>query len=180
MRPIVQKAWSDAIDEKVLALFPDFVRVEGRGSAEPKGLRKFQWRPSEALTCFIAFRPLDDEAFDAFVAWSTRGKFPTGPAQTEAKADGILDFSLPEVLAWSMALVPRSGVSYWSFWDPPSSLANDPAKFGAAFAEHYSRALSYDEARILVEPKVCAGIAEVHDFGLPYLLRRVQFELERS
>lgn len=180
MRPIVQKAWSDAIDEKVGSLFPDFVLVEKRGKNEPRGLRKFEWRPTKSLTCFVAFRPLDDEAFDAFVGWSTKGRFPTGPAHTEAKEDGILNFALPEVLAWSIALVPRTGVSYWSFWDPPASVASDPARFGAAFAEHYVQSLSYDEARSLVEPKVSAGVAEVHDYGLPYLQRRVKHELAKS
>ena len=176
MRTIICEAWKDAIDEAVRREFPNFEPLTKRARSEPRGMLKYQWHPQERLWCYIAFRPLDDDAFDAFVGWSMLDQFPIGSGLQLDKVQDILDFEAPFVLAWSMQLVPRAGAAHWSFWNPPANLSDDPEEFGRAFAEYYAQQLTYVDARKLIEPAVAAGIAEVRDYGIPYLQKRVAYK----
>lgn len=179
MRAVVYQAWHDTIQERVRDTFSDFALVVGRVKGEPPRMLKYEWRPEDDLWCYVAFRPLESEAFDAFVGWSTRGKFPIASANELGKAQNIWDFDAPFVLTWSMELVPRQGSAFWSFWNPPDDLIDAPEAFGKAYAEHFSMQIDYAEARQLVEPAVAKGIQEVRAHGIPYLQKRVAYQTAR-
>jgi hypothetical protein len=64
-------------------------------------------------------------------------------------------------------------MTYWNFWEPPAELLDDPESFGRAYAAHFGKDLTLADAVELVRPAVARGIAEVHDYGLPYLAKRI-------
>jgi len=78
-----------------------------------------------------------------------------------------------------MSFVPRSGTAHWNFWNQPNDVIDDPRAFTEAYAKHFARSLSSGEANDLVRPIVDLGIAEVRDYGLPYLRRRADYEVKR-
>lgn len=177
MRQEVCIAWREQIESAVAEEFPQFQRVTSRTRGEPRHLLKYRWHPHQKLWCFIAFRPLDSEAFDAFVGWSSSDRFPISDGATGAQDPE--DFEAPHMLFWSSELVPRSGTAHWSFWNPPQSLIDDPAAFATAYAREFTKTLSPVEAADLVRPAVKAGIAEVREFGIPYLERRAKYEASK-
>jgi hypothetical protein len=153
---------------------PSFAYVAKRWKGEPAGLRKYVWQPKDGLACFVAFRLLDNEAFDAFGGWTTTGRYPEGETFTAA-TEKFNDFQAPGLVAWSMAFVPRTGVSYWSFWEPSEQARNSPALFGEEFARHFSNPLTADDARTLVRDKIALAIRELREFCVPYLEKRADY-----
>lgn len=176
MRPEVHAAWRSQIEREVSKTFPQFVGLAKRVRGEPRGLLKYQWHPHPKLWCYIAFRPLDSEAFDALVGWSIRDRFPIADGRGATSPQDLENFDAESVIDWSLSFVPRSGAAHWNFWDPPSHVVDDPGAFADAYAKHFARSLSEEEANDLVRPAVNLGIAEVRDFGLPYLRRRAAYE----
>jgi hypothetical protein len=179
MRPIVYQAVEDAVNEQAANFFPEFVPDVRRVRSEPRHLQKFVWRPTERLSCYIAFRALDSEAIDAFVGWSVLGKFPIGSSGPEQVQTDIWDFSSPYIFRWSMDFVPRQGSSFWSFWNPAPELLGDPEAFGRAYGEAFAKELSSSEALSLVVPAVTLAVEEVRDYGIPYLRKRAAYEQSR-
>lgn len=176
MRPEVLAAWRSQIEREVNKNFPEFEAVTKRVRGEPRGLLKYQWHPHPRLWCYIAFRPLDSEAFDALVGWSVHDRFPIADAPGGSAPQDLENFDAPHILDWSLSFVPRIGTAHWSFWNPPSNAVDDPRAFAEAYAKHFSHSLSAEEANELVWPFVELGIAEVRDFGLPYLRRRAAYK----
>lgn len=172
MRKIVWQAMQEAVQERMESELPQF-KPEGR-SPRSKLLR-YVWKPYTGLSCFVAFRGLESEGLDAFVGWSTSGAFPFGVNEPiECDAD-IWNFDVPFILRWSMDFVPREGSSFWSFWVATDELLDDPAEFGRAYAEHFTKNLSHDQARALVEVAVSHAVREVREFGVPYLEQRARY-----
>jgi hypothetical protein len=180
MRPEVHAAWRRQIEREVSKNFPEFVASTKRVRGEPRGILKYQWHPHPKLWCFIAFRGLDSEAFDALVGWSTRDRFPIADGQGFNTAQDLEDFDAASVIDWSLSFVPRNGAAHWNFWDPPNDVIDNPRAFADAYAQHFARSLSQEEANELIRPAVGRGIAEVRDFGLPYLRRRAAYEAEKQ
>lgn len=174
MRKVVFQAWCELIDQEVGHRLPGFSLFAGRSRGEPRNLRKYVWKPIEGLWCFIAFRPLESEAFDAYVGWSDKERFP-GQDCIAPTQDAMQDLGAPCRIVQSLDLVPRSGLAHWNFWQAPPELLDDPQAFGAACAAHFSKELNLEQALDLVRPAVDKGISEVHDHGLPYLARKIQF-----
>lgn len=172
MRAIVRQAWSDALDEAMKVSASDFALVSKKWSGEPKGVKKYVWEPTKGLKCFVAFRPLDSEGFDEFIGWTTQDKYPSGSTLSSPSKE-LFDFSRPSSVAWSLALVPRSGASYWNFWAPSEAAVRNPGLFGEEHASHFGKALSYPDARQLVDPKVRMAVDEFVSSGVPYLKRLV-------
>ncbi len=176
MRPEVLEAWKSNIQKNVAMHFPNFLPLIKRVRGEPRGILKFQWHPHPKLWCYIAFRPLDSEAFDAFVGWSTRDRFPIADQAPNERAQDPENFDAPSFIDWSLNLVPRSGTAHWNFWNPPDNAVEDAAAFADAYAKHFLRSLTEDESIDLVRHAVELGIKEVYEHGLPYLRRRAAYE----
>lgn len=172
MRTEVLDAWRGLVVREAHARFPEFSLSSKRVRGEPRGLLKFEWRPSEKLWCYIAFRPLDSEAFDALIAWSVRDRFPISDARTAEAPQDLENFDADFAIDWSLNFVPRSGAAHWNFWNPPDSVVEDPNEFALAYAAHFGRRLSHAEAEALVAPAVALGMTEVEKYGVPYLRRR--------
>lgn len=172
MRKTVFEAWRTITEDLVASEFKNFSKVTVRSRGEPRQLLKYVWRPQENLWCYIAFRPLDSEAFDALIGWSCIQKFPISDAGAGSGKQDIWDFTRPSVIVWSSQLVPRSGLAHWNFWEIPESLLESPEEFGRVHAEHFLKQLSDEDARQLVRPAIAAGVAEVKKYGIPYLEQR--------
>ena len=160
--------------------FPEFELSAKRARSEPRGLLKFQWHPHPELWCYIAFRPLDSEAFDALIGWSTRDRFPIADGPAGDAPQDLEDFDATHAIDWSLSFVPRAGTAHWDFWNPPEGTLDDPMAFATAYASHFERKLTAAEAEQLVRPAVSIGMAEVEDFGLPYLKRRAAYALTKQ
>ena len=169
VRPTVLQAWNDAISQAVAEKLPQFALYPKRERGEDRGMLRFVWRPTPDLSCFVVFRPISSEAFDAYVGWSTDGRCPFALPQDP---DSVSTFHGVRAMRPSMDFVPRHGEAHWSFWDSSDELLDDPAEFARQYAAHFARDLSYQEARALVSPAIDAGIEEVVRFGVPYLSNR--------
>ncbi len=178
MRPAVYAAWKSQIELEVAKYFSDFEPSTKRVRGESRGTLKYEWHPYPNLWCYIAFRPLDSEAFDALVGWSVHDRFPI--ADGSGQTQDLNDFESQSVMDWSLSFVPRSGTAHWNFWEPSSDIVDDPKLFSEAYMRHFSHSLTTEEASALVRPAIESGIAEVRDFGLPYLLRRVAYEAKKA
>ena len=166
MRPVVLEAWREAIAHRASELLPGFSPYHRRERGEDRGLLRLASEFGPSLTGFVVFRPIE-EAFDAYVGWSTDGRCPYARTSTGASADRHRGEMLP-----SMVLAGRSGTAHWNFWNPPTHLADDPAAFAQAYCEYVLRKLSAREAMELVRPVVEVGVREVAAYGLPYLAAR--------
>jgi hypothetical protein len=175
MRAEVLTAWRKQIEEAVRVQFPEFEPVTKRVRGEPRWMLKYIWHPRARLWCYIAFRPLNSEAFDALVGWSTSDRFPIADGPTGVAPQDIWNFDAPHVIDWSLTFVPRNGAAHWSFWNPSDAIRDNPTEFAKAYAAHFMRALSPQEADDLVRPAIELGIAEVRDYGIPYLQRRAAY-----
>lgn len=175
MRKEIFDAWREEVESAVAQNFPEFHKLTKRVRGEPRGILKYQWHPSQDLWCYIAFRPLDSEGFDAMVGWSTSDRFPIADGAVGGGPQDLWDFDAPYAMTWSLNLVPRNGAAHWNFWDPPEEVVDDPAAFAREYAAHFLKVLMVEEARVLVRPAVERGIAEVRDYGIPYLRRRAAY-----
>jgi hypothetical protein len=169
MRSVVLKAWKEAIAHRVASDLPKFSPYSRRERGEDRGLLKFASELQPGLWGFLVFRPIDSDAFDAYVGWSTDGRCPYARVQVTSEPN---DFTQPRAMFASITLAGRSGAAHWSFWSPDDSLTDDPAAFARAYLEYASREFSEDEARELIAPAVEAGIREIVLYGLPYLASR--------
>ena len=169
MRPVVLTAWKEVIAHRVSEELPRFSPYSRRERGEDRGMLKFASELKQGLWGFVLFRPIDSEAFDAYVGWSTDGRCPYARLGVNVETH---DFSQPRAIFASITLAGRSGAAHWSFWNPADSLADDPTAFTKAYVEYASRKYGEAEARELVAPAVEAGIREVVLYGLPYLARR--------
>jgi hypothetical protein len=169
MRSVVLEAWKLAIAEAMARLLPEFSLYPRREAGEPRNLLRFLWSPRPALHCFVVFRPIESEAFDAWIGWSIDGRCPFVRPQGP---DAFRNFESPAAMCSTIDLVPRSGTAHWSFWDAPQSLLADPTAFGAAYAAHFGRPLSLADAQVEVLGAVEAGLSEVVRYGVPYLQQR--------
>ena len=170
MRPIVRQAWTDAIVEAMEDRLPQFVAYAKRERGEDRGLLKYVHSPVHGLWLFVAFRPIESEAFDAWLGWSTEGRCPYALPQ---EPGAYLDLSSPTAMCLSMSLVPRVGLAHWNFWEPEERIIGDPLAFLEAYAAHVLSDLTYTEARKFVASAVDAAFSEILCFGVPYLDRRV-------
>jgi hypothetical protein len=157
---------------------PQFSLVTKRERGEEKNLLKFVWLPRPSLTCGVAFRPIDD-GFDAWVGWSTSGRFPYMAAQADPTPapDSPFDFARTAIMVPSINLSGRSGLAAWMLWEPAAEEIDDPAAFAKAYVEHATKEFSPKEAMDLVMPRVKSAVKEVRDYGLPYLQRRNDADL---
>jgi hypothetical protein len=176
MRPEVLEAWKSAIQKSVAMQFPNFLPLIKRVRGEPRGILKFQWHPHPNLWCYIAFRPLDSEAFDVLVGWSTQDRFPIADQGARERIHDPEDFAAPSFIDWSLNLVPRSGAAHWNFWNPSDDAVEDASAFADAYSKHFLRSLTEEEANDLVRHAVELGIKEVRNHGIPYLRRRIAYE----
>lgn len=180
MRKTVQKAWQTSVDKAMRLQFPDFVPYAKRERGEPRGMLKYVWKASESLWCFIAFRPVESEAFDLWVGWSAYKRFPFANAPKIQVLDGSVDYDLPEAMVSSMDLVPRQGMAHWSFWNPDDEIVDDPEAFARAFAEQHALELTDEQAMTLVAPAVTAAFGELAEYGLPFLREKVRRDSARK
>lgn len=172
MRKEVLNAWQQSVYAGVARSFPNFGPLRGRVRPEPPGLVKFHWRPRDGLNCFIAFRPIESEAFDVYAGWSTKDKSAvTVISSTPANSSS---FSALEYFNVSSAYSGRQGLVHWNFWSPSDVVASDPALFANEYARHFLRVLSPEEARELVEPSVSSALEEIGTYCIPYLESRVK------
>lgn len=168
------EALRQAVINEIARDLPQFSLVPSRERGEEKNLIKFAWTPRQSLMCGIAFRPIDD-GFDAWVGWSTNGKFPYMASQADLTSaqGGIFDFTRTAIMVPSIVISERSGSAAWMFWEPTEEEVDDPAAFAKAYVEYATKKFSLQEAMELVMPLVKSAVTEVRDYGLPYLERRV-------
>ena len=173
MRSVVLEAWEEAVLRRVVDFLPQFAPYARRERGEDRGMLRFASELGPGLTGFVVFRPIQSEAFDAYVGWSTDGRCPYARAPSGANPG---DLTQPRAMFPSIVLAGRSGAAHWNFWSPPDSLADDPPEFARAYAEYTARESTELEARELVCSAVEAGVREIVAYGLPYLARRVAWQ----
>lgn len=171
MRPEVLRAWQDEVVRCIVERLPHFTRSTRRVRSDPPGLLKFEWQARHKLWCFVAFRPLDSEAFDAYAGWSTDYS-KSAVTNVAASGDSIDDFSSEFHFDLSMSYVPRRDLSYWSFWDPSSEAADDARLFANEYMVQFTKVLSANEAKALVAPVVNDAMDEIVTYCIPYLEKR--------
>ena len=130
---------------------------------------RYAWQARPGLTCFVVFRPIESEAFDAYVGWSLDGRCPYALPQLP---EAVSTYVGERAMQPSMHFVPRHGTAHWNFWEPAEEVADNPAEYARSFAAHFMTELSYEDARALVSPAVEQGVDEIVRFGLPYLVKR--------
>ena len=173
MRAIVLEAWTKAVSRRVSEILPQFAPYVRRERGEDRGMLRFASELGHGLTGFVVFRPIESEAFDAYVGWSTDGRCPYARAPSSATPD---DLTQARAMFPSIVLAGRSGTAHWNFWNAPKSMVDDAAEFARAYAEYATRELSEIEAEKLVAPAVEAGFREVLTHGIPYLARRAAWQ----
>ncbi len=179
MREVVYKAWVDLIKFAMQSELPKFQVYQKKEIGEEPGLVKYCWNVSSDLWCFIVFRPLDSEAFDVFIGWSSDSKCPYSRAKVfDAIETKMWDIQAPYFMTSSMNLAERTGLSHWDFFEFPEDIYDDPDAFSSLYAEHFLKDLSEEEARLLVRNAVDKGIAEIKEYGLPYLNKIIEKKLK--
>lgn len=173
MRPEVLRAWQDEVVRCMAERLPHFTRSTRRVHPDPPGLLKFEWQARHKLWCFIAFRPLDSEAFDAYAGWSN--DYSKSAVTNVAASGSIDDFSSEFHFDLSMSYVPRRGLSYWSFWNPSNDAVDDARLFADEYLVQFAKALSASEAKALVVPAVNDAMDEIVTYCVPYLERKVSY-----
>lgn len=174
MRGAIEHAWGLKVREAVARAFPEFVEAIGRVRGEEKGLIKFEWRPRPTFIGALAFRPLA-EGFDAWVGWSTNGKFPYAQAKNpKIGAHDPADFEHSAAMFLTIVLAKRSGLAFWKFWRPDDALIDNPTEYARQFAQYCLRTDEPAEARRVVELPVEQAVAEIKQFGIPYLHSRIK------
>ncbi|MFM9268617.1 hypothetical protein [Tychonema sp. BBK16] len=172
MRPVVLQAWKDAVLEAVSLHLPEFSYIEKHDPGDEKHLMKFAWTAMPGLLCGIAFRPLD-ESFDAFVGWSTNGKYPYSAARRAKSGSDLWDFNQSVLMVPWIVAAGKSGAAAWQLWCPTPDEASNPEAFGAAFAKYITSPLTSQEASELVSAPVDAAVKELKDSGGRYLEKRI-------
>lgn len=178
MREIVRRAWIEELLRAVELELPNFKPQPIKRSGDA-GMLRFVWHARPKLWCILAFRPLADESFDAFAGWSRKPWIPLARF-FESSPEHINDFEAGCFVTWTLNYVPRTGLSYWKFWEPPESALDDPELFFEITEQHFRKGLTIQEARALVSPAVGRALDEVRKFCVPYLEKRVQYEDERQ
>lgn len=172
MRSEVLRAWRDEVVRCMSGRLPHFTLSTRRARPDPPGLLKFEWQAGHKLWCFIAFRPLDSEAFEAYAGWST--DYSKSAVTNVAVSSGSIDdFSSKFHFDFSMSYVPRSGLSYWNFWNPSGDAVDDARLFANEYLVQFARVLSADEAQALVAPAVKEAMDEIVTYCIPHLEKRV-------
>lgn len=147
---------------------PFFSLKKKRSRGDWPSTLTFTYQKFRNLVWIVAFRPLDEQ-FDVYVGWARDNhnpfenvvQIPDSKLLDNGKASALM---LP-----TAAYANRGGATYWSFWNPPDDLVDDPAGFGVAFAHYYSAKLSEPEARALVRDSVKEAIQEIECSCIPFL-----------
>jgi hypothetical protein len=172
MRPVVLEAWKLAVTETAAQQLPGFHLYTRKEMGEPRNLIRYVWSPRPDLHCFIVFRPIESEAFDAWIGWSTDGRCPFARTQDP---ESFKDLNASTAICPTAWIIPRHGKAHWSFWNSPDALLDDPTAFGMAYGAHYGKTLTPAEAQVEVGPAVAEGFREIVEHGIPYLQRRAVY-----
>ena len=171
MRKIVLAAWQVALQTEMSRRLPMFSVYKKKSPGKWPRLLKYHHLLPNGVQRLIAFRPLDEE-FDAYVGWAKNDRNPFENF-VQLASEGQMDtFCGDAIMLPTATIARRSGATYWSFWNPPGELTNNPTLFAVEFAKYYTKVLSEEEARDLVQPSVSAAVTEIVDFCIPYLEAR--------
>jgi hypothetical protein len=174
MRKIILEALKLKIQSAVESALPQFKFYNKSNKGDEKGLIRYRWEVDGSLSFYIIFRPLSSEGFDVQIGWSTLNRCPSAHLLTPEILKNIFDYSCQEMVANIIYVAKKSGLAFWEFWKPSQELRNDPAAFGKAYSKYLMKSFSQEEALELVSNSVDEAVAEILEYGIPYLMSRVE------
>jgi hypothetical protein len=176
MRREFWEHWKDSIILHMGKEAPELTLLEGTDPGDEKGVVRFALMRN-GLILGIVFRPLRD-AFDAFIGWSTTGKYPYAAARRSKFPSGVLDLSAKVLMAPWITIAGRSGAASWQFWEPREELIADPIAFTDEYVAFLARAEDVKELSSIIDPVVERAVSETVGVARSYFAKVIDFKAE--
>lgn len=174
MRKEFWEHWKNSIIHQMGSEAPELALLEGTEPGDESGVVRFA-SIRNGLILGIVFRPLRD-AFDAFIGWSTTGKYPYAAARRSKPPSGVLDLSAKVLMAPWITIAGRSGAASWQFWEPREELIADPIAFTDEYVAFLARAEDVKELSSIIDPVVERAVSETLGVARVYFAKVLEFK----